>query len=247
MSDSTNRVERIRGLLEEWTGEPTEWPFLEEGERISRKEANKFMLGAIVDYQVEARLAWENARRFAEDVLGDPTDLWGTIMERWTEAEWNRSSTWKECRLHHRFPAAHRRVRAIGVDICEKYGGDVRRIWDGESPREVLCRLDGLGRRGVGEQIARMIVGALIDTGRIQGKGEFKADTHVRTVLGRLFDGDKATEKRAFEIGEMLSPSDTWKLDGPLFWHGMRICRANAPRCGGCFLQEDCVYSGTHG
>ena len=241
------KIERIRQKLREMRKESdrhsVEWPFLEMGRNVSRRQANKFMLGAILDYQIDADTAWENARRFAEDDLGDPPELWRSIAGQWTEEGWNRGSTWRKYRLHHRFPAAHRRVRAIGVDIQALYGGDARRIWDGQSPKEVLCRLDGLGKYGVGKQLSRMIVGALIDTGQIEGMGEFKADTHVMTVLGRLFDGDKATEPRALEIGEELAPGNSWELDGVLFSHGKTICDSKSPRCSDCFLEDACAYA----
>ena len=199
------------------------------------------MLGAILDYQMNVSTVWENARRFAEDELGDPEDLWQDIVGRWTEEEWNANTTWRRYRLH-RFPAGHQRVRAIGADIQDKFHGDARKIWHGQEPAEVLCRLAELGRRGVGEQLSRMIVGALIDTGLIEGEGDFKPDTHVRTVLGRLFDGTKATVERALELGEELAPGNSWELDGPLYAHGQRICTARSPRCHACALREDCAY-----
>ena len=88
-----------------------------------------------------------------------------------------------------------------------------------------------------------MIVGALIDTGQIEGTGEFKVDTHVMTVLGRLFDGNKTTEPRALEIGEELAPGNSWELDGALFRLGKTICVSRMPRCSDCFLKDACVYA----
>lgn len=148
---------REKLLVARTTGQ-THWPFLAPGGHVGLKDANKFMLGAIVDYQIDSDAAWENARRFAEDELGDPKHLWKVIVEQWSEEQWNRDSTWRMCRLHQRFPAAHRRVRAIGLGIHEHYGGDARRIWTGQPPAEVLCRLSGLGSRGVGEQLSRWLL-----------------------------------------------------------------------------------------
>ena len=121
-----------------------DWPWLTEAQMLDKRRANKFMLGAIVDYQVPANQAWENARRFAEDSLNDPDDLWLEIVERWTEDQWNSRSAWKECALHRRFPAGHNRVRTVGLDILRQYDGDSRSIWQGQHPEEVLCRLDRL-------------------------------------------------------------------------------------------------------
>ena len=60
------------------------WPWLTEISATGRSSrdkilANKFMLGAILDYQICAEKAWENARRLAEDILGDPKQLWIAI------------------------------------------------------------------------------------------------------------------------------------------------------------------------
>ena len=242
----TRQIEEVRQRLLAHRSEPDQrgslWPFLGAGETVDQRCGNKFMLGAIIDYQIDASAAWENARRFAEDDLHDPLDLWGTIVRRWTEDEWNSDSAWRECRLHPRFPQAHHRVRAIGLDIHETYAGDARRIWQGQTPAEVVRRLERLGRNGVGEQLSRMIAGALIDTGQIQGTGDFKADTHVRTVLGRVFDGEKASVERALELGEELLPGNSWDLDGVLYWHGKDVCRKSSPKCTDCFLRQCCAF-----
>lgn len=231
---STNRHQRGPNAVR--------WPFLTGIANLNKRAANKFLLGAIVDYQVPWEQAWEGAQRFAEETLKDPPDLWREIVEGWTEAEWNSRSTWKKYGLHRRFPAGHNRVRAIGLDILRQYNGDAREIWRGQSPHEVMCRLEELGNNGVGAQLSRMIVGALIDTDQIRGSGQFKADTHVRRVLGRVFDAKKASESRTFELGEELSPGNSWEFDGVLFLHGMETCTQATPTCDGCFLAPDCAY-----
>ena len=45
-----------------------------KGQTTDKKNANKFLLASILDYQILAETAWENARRLAEDILGDPDD-----------------------------------------------------------------------------------------------------------------------------------------------------------------------------
>lgn len=238
------KLSRVRAALSSKADErgPVHWDFLTGVANVNKRQGNKFMLGAIVDYQVPVKQAWEGARRFAEETLNDPPDLWREVVEGWTEFEWESRSTWKELGLHRRFPTGHNRVRAIGSDILRLYNGDARSIWRGQSPYEVLCRLQQLGKNGVGAQLSRMIVGALIDTGQIHGSGQFKADTHVRRVLGRVFDGKKASESRALELGEELSPGNSWKLDSVLYLHGMETCTHTTPTCDVCFLAQDCAY-----
>ena len=46
---------------------------------MRNRSANKFLLGCILDYQMNVDEVWENARRFAKDDLGDPRDLWHEI------------------------------------------------------------------------------------------------------------------------------------------------------------------------
>ena len=240
------KPDRVRDALLKKCEEPgtnaTCWPWLTGVNKVSKRQANKFMLGAIIDYQVPADQAWESARCFAEGALDDPDDLWREIVERWTETQWNSHRTWKECALHRRFPASHRRVREIGLDILRQYDGDARLIWRGQHPHEVFCRLDRLGKSGVGPQLSRMIVGALIDSGQIAGSGQFKADTHVRRLLGRVFDGGKVSESRALQIGENLFPGNSWQIDGVLYFHGKGACAHTNPDCGNCFLTPFCAY-----
>lgn len=244
------KLERVRVALsrkrDELGANAVKWPWLTDVASVDKRQANKFMLAAIVDYQVNVKQALDGAKRFAEDTLNDPHDLWREVVERWTEAQWNSRETWKELGLHRRFPAGHNRVRAIGLDILRQYDGDARSIWRGQDPHEVLCRLYRLGKRGVGPQLSRMIVGALIDTGQIVGSGQFKADTHVRRVLGRVFDARQVPEPRASELGESLVPGDSWQIDGVLYLHGQNTCKHSNPGCEGCFLAPHCAYLATN-
>jgi len=71
------------------------------------------------------------------------------------------------------------------------------------SPTGVLEQLNALK---VGEQIARMVVGALIDTQQIVGSGDVKADIHVRRVLGRLLMGRMLNPGEALEMTREMNP-----------------------------------------
>jgi hypothetical protein len=54
------------------------------------------MLGCILDYRMTYERAWDNAQRFAEEILGDPDDLWDEIVAI-PQHEWN--DRWEECRF----------------------------------------------------------------------------------------------------------------------------------------------------
>ena len=204
-----------------------------------KKSANKFLLACILDYGMSYRIVWENARRFAEDDLGDPENLWEEITSI-PQSEWESEDSWRKQKLHQRFPAAHNRVWRIGSWIVSDYQGDARNVWDGQCPDVVVKRLE---RIGAGPQIARVTVGGLIDTGQITGESSLKADLHTTKVLGRVFTGEKVSADHAHQIAESVLPGDTWQLDFPLFQLGLNVCKTRDPRCGECYLRDECRYA----
>ncbi len=239
------KIQRITELLlKNYKENENFWPGLPKGETLSKKEANKFMLGAILDYQIPAQKAWGNACRLAEDVFDDPDDLWEGITAI-SQSRWN--DKFKKYSLH-RFPKAHERVWRIGKEIVEKYDGDARVIWKKHSPYTVLHRLNELR---VGKQISRMVVGALLDTEQIQanedeeGRVDVKVDIHVRRVLGRLLRGkgyDCGESSAALQKTRAMYPKYPWRLDRPLYELGKSICISSNPKCRECYLRKDCEY-----
>lgn len=215
------------------------WPWLQKENgavvrRLSRKSANKFVLGCVIDYQIPANKAWENAARLAESVLRDPAQLWRKIA-RLSERSWmarRKTYSWL-----HRFPAAHRRVWRIGTAICDDYAGDARLIWRGKSPEEVKARFLEMG---LGPQLTRMAVGALIDTRHLRGTGDVKADLNVCRVLGRLLLGRPFTPTEATRATRAMNQRNPWRLDAALFQLGRTVCRAK-PLCRQYSLVDDCA------
>jgi endonuclease III len=133
-------------------------------------------------------------------------------------------------------------VWRIGNEIVAKYDGDARNIWKGQSPDVVLGRLLELR---VGEQISRMIVGALIDTEQIKGSGDVKVDIHVRRVLGRVLRGEGYSVKEVrivIEKTREMYPKNPWMLDKPLYELGNYTCKAANPDCQNCYLRKKCAY-----
>ena len=205
----------------------------------SLKEGNKFLLGCIIDHGVLANVAWKNAENFAEIRLHDPERLWHEIVSEPLET-WNEK--WKEYKLHQRWPKSHERVWTIGKRIMELYDGDARKIWEGQSVNETLRRLNDIH---VGELTSRMVVGALLDAHLIQGKGDVKADTHVRRVLGRVFEGRQFSANRVGDVNKLageMYPENPWCLDRSLYLLGRDICRTTSPECHECYLEQLCSY-----
>jgi endonuclease III len=191
---------------------------------------------SILDYRTRAERAWEGARRFAEETLGDPDDLWGVIVAI-PEEDWLARK--RQYGLHF-LVQGHARVWRIAQGMVQAWGGDARRIWSRQSPATVLDRLNALR---VGPQIACMIVGALMDTGLLSGSGDVKADLHVRRVLGRVLTGEMLSETEATELTRTINPGNPWAVDGPLYSLGKDLCRARAPYCEKCDLSRECRFA----
>ena len=200
-----------------------------------KQSANKFMLASILNYQMNAAQVWNNAKRFAEQTLNDPPDLWTAIRKI---RKWDTPTVFRRYQLH-RFPAAHDRVRRIGQEILKHYKGDARNIWLEQTPDEVLNRLNAMR---VGQKISRMIIGVLSDAKQISGVGELAPDIHVRRVLGRVFTGDVISADEAIRIAKEMVPRKSWKLDTPLYRLGQSKCKKTNPDCEDCYLREECNY-----
>jgi len=217
------------------------WPF--NRKRLSKRNANKFLLGSILDYQIPGHVAWANARRLAEQIFEDPDDLWEKVTST-SQSQWKKK--WRKYNLH-RFPAAHDRIWRIGKEIVLEYHGDARKIWENQNSTTVLLRL---GHLRVGKQLSRMIVGSLIDSGQIPGSGDIKVDRHIRRALGRILVGRGFTEREVDEVTKVtrrMHPSNPWILDRPLFDLATSICTIRDPKCVNCEFSIDCAYFRKYG
>lgn len=195
------------------------------------------MFGAIIDYQMPANRAWENAGIFTEEILGDPDDLWNVITSK-TE-DWMIHIFTKHS-LHRFIKKVPKRVLRIAHSIVEEYDGDVRNIWLEQSSDEIVRRLRHIR---AGNDISDMIRGALEDTGQIsEGYGRIKADINTKRVLGRVFDGGDISTTRAQEIARQIEPDNPWKIDRPLYYHGLYVCTKQDPGCDNCKLNDECMY-----
>src|SRR3989449_10072490 len=177
------RLRRLGELILELGPAEGYWPWLQNRNGsiirpLSKRGANKFILGCVIDYQKPADQAWRDAARLADEELGDPPDLWGTIS-RISRSQWQARRpryVWL-----HRVPAAHERVRRIARGISAAWRGDARRLWKGQTPEEVKRRFAELR---LGPQLSRMAVGALVGTPHIPASGGGKGDLHVRRAFG---------------------------------------------------------------
>lgn len=250
----TNDLKQIaRLLLEDRAGKPDwggkeDWGEIShlEGRECSKGVANTFLICCLLDWQQDAKVAWEKGeilvKRLADDTHTTPeeVDLWMTISS-FSKEKWD--SKYEHYGKPHRFHRGYKRLWGIANDICARYEGDARKIWSGRSPFDALVHLWALG---AGDQISRMIVGALRDCGEIKGdSGDVKADVHLRRVLGRAVDGEEisaANAAKVIELTRLLNPTDPWRLDWPLWNIGKDYCRPTNPKCSECCLQPHCKY-----
>lgn len=230
------------------------------------REANKFLLGARIDYQIGADWAWESAEVLSEVVLGDPDDLWTAMAGMGIDglkAAFNGGHVEEGCprcaaghrlravpkapyavmrhKMFHRWPdKAAENVWRMMQAVRSRYGGDARRIWDGQPVSAILRRLEDMA---FGVEKSYMVVGALLDTGQIKGRGSLKADTNIARVLGRVFTGKGVEPDRVHAIAEPMEPGNTWIFDRRLFGLGQKVCTPKNPDCAACCLNRECVYN----
>jgi endonuclease-3 len=199
--------------------------------------ANCFLLGSALDWRIPSELAWQNADRLVKEILGDPDDLWQTITSV-SHSEWK--SKHDKYQLHW-LHAAHDRLWRIEKRICDEYSGDARRIWEG---RNSSAALEALWDVGAGQQISRMIVGALRDCGQIRSrKSDVKGDIYVRHVLGRAVLGETTDAEMAVKLAGQMHPEDPWQLDAQLWEADKKWCHPNNPNCSQCYLSPHCAYA----
>jgi len=230
------------------------WPYLDalEGRPASKKVANKFFLGCIIDYHQPVNRAWKKSRELVEDRWGDPADLWGTV----SSFRLNQWMTFQDSFGLHRYPAAHKRVWRIGTQLREEYGGDARKLWLGFTVPQARQNLHSL-RTGLA--ITEMVLGGLVDTGQLEGSPDVKTDRHVKRVIGRIMLGREASDDEARDLTRRLHKEDPWALDRPLFCLGKEAecgtssegcCRSRGrPRCALCLhrIRSVCVFASDRG
>ena len=237
----TNELAQIAGLLLDNRAGRGDWGL---GSKCSKGDANTFLICCLVDYQWDSDVAWKKGADLVK-CLGGPENVWVKVSSFSKEA-WD--SKYEEYGKPARFPGRYRHLWGIANDICARYDGDARNIWLGKTPFDALVHLWALG---AGDQISRMIVGALRDCGQIKGgSGDVKADVHLRRVLGRTTEGEEisaANAEKAIKLARQLNPDDPWQLDWPLWSVGKSYCRPTSPDCPNCYLRPHCVYYRQHG
>ena len=115
-------------------------------------------------------------------------------------------------------------IIACSKRLVEHYGGEV------PSEMEELTTLAGVGRK-----TANVILGNIFHEASIV------VDTHVKRISKKLhFTVEDDPEKIEYELMRVL-PKDHWIIYNiHIITLGRTICTARNPKCGECFLREEC-------
>ncbi len=117
-------------------------------------------------------------------------------------------------------------IIACAKTLVEQYNGEVPR------DIEALTNLAGVGRKT-----------ANVIRGNIYQEPSIVVDTHVKRISKRLgFTMEEDPVKIEFDLMKRL-PKEQWiAYNIQIITLGRTICVARNPKCGECFLREDCVY-----
>lgn len=119
-----------------------------------------------------------------------------------------------------------RNIIACAKQLVEEYNSEIPNDID------ILTNLAGVGRKT-----------ANVIRGNIFGEPSIVVDTHVKRISKRLgFTKEEDPVKIEFDLMKLL-PKEQWILyNQQIITHGRNICMARNPKCGDCFLNQECVY-----
>jgi len=129
----------------------------------------------------------------------------------------------KSCGFYH---TKARNIQAAAAALMEKHGGQVPRTM------EELTALPGVGRKTANVVMSNAF-----------GIPAIAVDTHVQRVSNRLgLAHADDVFKTEMQLRENI-PQEKWSIAHHwLIYHGRRVCHAQRPKCGTCFLNDLCLW-----
>lgn len=113
---------------------------------------------------------------------------------------------------------------ACAKRLMSEYGGKV------PDTMEDLTSLAGVGRKTANVVLAFAF-----------GQPAFPVDTHVGRVARRLGMAHSDNPNKVEAELKEIFPREEWsEAHHWMIWHGRRICKAQRPLCGECFLNDIC-------
>jgi len=121
--------------------------------------------------------------------------------------------------------------KAKNIIACAK---ELLASYDGQVPSDIdlLVKLPGVGRKT-----------ANVIRGEIYAEPSIVVDTHVGRLARRLgLSSNEDPVKVEFDLMKVI-PKDHWiAINRQWIAHGRAVCTSRSPKCGNCFLTEECRY-----
>jgi endonuclease-3 len=201
-----------------------------------------FLLGCLVDRQMNSDFAWLVPFRLAEK-LGDFRfcTLSALTLDQITDLMTQPEPL-------HRFPVKMATNIHLAIkQLRDEYEGDASRIWAG-SPSSATVVYRFLGFRGIGPKIATMAANILARDFKVPLSDHFSIDVspdvHLRRVFTRLgLIPVQPTNEQLVYRARALHPEFPGLLDLPAWEIGREWCRPRDPNCSACYMREVCSYA----
>ena len=128
-----------------------------------------------------------------------------------------------------------RTLKRVAAAVLERYGGDIAPILSKPYPE---ARLELMELPGVGQKTADVLL--MFDA----GKAVIPVDRHIDRIAKRLqLVPPKAAYDEVRRALEAAADPDRYEdVHVLLIRFGREVCRAQRPRCDGCFLGDLCSY-----
>jgi endonuclease-3 len=221
-----------------FTGEPAPDELINDIEG----HPHAFVLAALVDRQVDAKIAWRLPHKVEERVGSFEI----AALAKLSNADWVR--VLREPTALHRFVETMAGVLHAGVGrIVTEYQGNAAQIWSGNpTSKTVVDRF--LAFRGAGPKIATMAANILVRYFHIPMSDyrqiDISADVQVCRVMGRLgFVSEDPSVEAVIRIARELHPQFPGIFDLAVWDIGRSLCRPVNPQCPKCPLNDLCAYA----
>ena len=203
-----------------------------------------FVIGCIMDRQIDADRAWLIPYRLAEKI-GRPGKPVFSFPRLFGLSKGEIQDHMKGPPSLHRFhEEMSRHIHAALRHIAQEYNGSAERIWAGRpSSAGLVYRF--LQFEGIGPKIATMAANILVRQFKIPVTDYFSIDIspdrHVRRVLHRLgLIPAKASSEQIIYRARDLNPKFPGLLDVAAFEIGREMCGPKRPDCGRCMMHDIC-------
>ena len=232
--------------------ESLDWGAPVEGRhRFTLLRANKLFVGVLLDQGMDTAREWDAADWIVESIGDEESGFWESVTTIEKERlEGFMQYGWGGYALHRRPNRMSRYLQECATLMIHRYGGDPRRIWNGERcVFKVRDRFEEF--LGIGPNLSRMAVLILVrDYGFLGGRDSLKnLDVKSDVLLKRVFERtglvpSNAPDDKYWKVARKLNPDFPAALDPPAWDIGNKFCTASNPNCPECPLKRHCPRAG---